>query len=624
MSTSFCKIFKPGKVLMPALLLFHLVACNHSPPDALESAMILQDNFRSVTLKKHCCLYTSLQDIAIDSIVLRLQDGQAECAKLRYNDFIWLYFTLDNQSRHSNYALEINNNYLHHYELYQITDDTIRSIGKGGIAYPFHERSIENRRFIEALQIAPGQTCSYILKIDDRERETSLSLRIWNRAAFNKSEASDLLFYNLYFGGLVFIALFSLVMGTILKMRVFFAYSLYAVLMAYFMFDNLGFAYEFLYPDAPSLKRFLDTLMITPLLFSFVNFGVVYFNVKSRHPILYRYVQIFYGAQLLYLLLWAITRASWPIHYYILMNYCFVLLTFVVQIAIVVQGIKHQRTKALFFMTAVGVLLIGAVLFALSYAGRLPYEWFPTNPLLMGSVLEFGIFSLALVYEVHQINKAKNDLLLANARHQKELLAAYVEGTEKERARLSAELHDNVGSRLALLKHKVNQPTDSEELNTDLDKLYRNVRSMSHALAPHALAPHALELMGLREFLQRYLSDYRKSTDIHVNAYFDELPAGISPDLSRQVFRIVQEALQNILKYAEASLVELQLVVHEAELILTIDDDGKGFDAAAINAVASHGIHNMQSRAKALGGSFELSTSPGKGTHIVAKLPLEV
>ncbi|WP_439183362.1 sensor histidine kinase [Carboxylicivirga taeanensis] len=619
MNTSCFKRCSFIKILPTALVLFSLMACHETLPRADKPVVNLTDNFSSITLKEHSFLYASQQEEPVKRVAQKLRNTMPGSGKPKYNDYVYLFFTLHNQSKHSDYLLEINNNYLHQYELYQLSADSIHLLAKGGIIYPYHQRSIENRRFIEKLKIPHDSAYAYLLKIDDRERETSLSLRVWHTAAFNKREARDLLFYNLYFGGLVFIALFSLLMGGILKMRVFFAYSLYAVLMAWFMFDNLGFAYEFFYPNAPAVKRVLDTLLITPLLFSFVNFGAVFFDVKRKHPLLYRYVRFYYLALALYLLVWAVSRADLLIHYYIRINYLFVLLTFVVQIAILVQALKHQRTKALFFTAAVTVLLIGAVLFALSYAGYLPYEWFPTNPLLIGSVIEFGIFSLALIYEVHQINKTNNKLLMANARHQKELLAAYVEGTEKERARLSAELHDNVGSRLALLKHKLKDKRHSaNELSSDLDKLYQNVRTMSHTLSPHAF-----EIISLRDFLKHYFTDYQESTGIHVKPYFEGLPAARSPELTRQVFRIVQEALQNIQKHAAASMVEVQLIRHHNELILTIDDDGQGFEPSKIDNNKSHGLFNMRSRCEAMGGHFDISSRPGKGTHIVANIPFK-
>ncbi|MCU4164629.1 sensor histidine kinase [Carboxylicivirga caseinilyticus] len=603
-------------LLIPIILSLISTGCSTENNDQPLMPVNLTEELKSVSLNGHYQIYSSIHDHSVSEIA-----DSFNCTYLGkpgYNEYLWICFTIKNSTNKNNVILEINNNYLHKYELYQLVSDSIGLLAKGGIAYPFHWRNIDNRRFIENLSIESDSTRSYILKIDDRERETSLSLRVWNKQAFNKNEAKDLLFYNLYFGGLVFIAMFSLLIGLILRMKAFFAYSFYTLIMVWFMFDNLGFAYEFFYPNQPFIKRFLDTSLIAPLLFSFVHFGATYFKIPEKHPTLFKLIKVYYWSILLYLLFWVISGAQLTMHYYLLANYTFVFLTFSIQISIVVLGIKYQRIKAYFFMSAVFVLLVGAILFALSYAGHIPYEWFPTNPLLIGSVIEFGIFSIALLYEVHQINKTKNDLLIANAEHQKNLLAAYVEGTEKERARLSAELHDNVGSRLALLKHKINKAADNSEVTDDLDSLYKNVRSMSHELSPHEF-----EIINLHEYLQNYLDDFEKSTSVKVIPYFKDLHQNLNPEITHQVFRIIQEALLNIQKHADASCIEIQLITHDNELILTIDDNGKGFDPYAVNSNKSNGLFNMKTRVQALDGTFEISSQPNKGTHILVAIPFK-
>lgn len=619
MNISYYKHTLVGKKITLKLLIVSLFACTPHYTSNKNQPINLTEEFTSQSLNNHYLLYSTVDDMSIENSITIFDTINRTSNKVKFNEYQWIYFQLRNISKNDDFTFEINNNYLHKYELYQLFNDSTQLKSKGGIAYPYHHRNIENRRFIENLYIPYDSTYTYIIKIDDRERETSLSLRVWDQTAFNKNEAKDLLFYNLYFGGLVFIALFSLLIGLILRMKVFYAYSFYTLIMAWFMFDNLGFAYEFFYPNHPNIKRFLDTMLISPLLFSFLNFGATYFNIPQKHPVLFKRIKVYYWSMLVYIIFWILSGAQLTMQYYLLANYTFVLITFSLQIIIVIQGIRYQRKKAYFFMSAVLVLLIGAILFALSYAGHIPYEWFPTNPLLMGSVIEFGIFSVALIFEVHQINKTKNDLLIANAEHQKKLLAAFVEGSEKERARLSAELHDNVGSRLALLKHKLNNTSSQpSEVNDDLDNLYKNVRSMSHELSPHEF-----EIVSLQEYLENYLNDFQKNTFITTKTYFNNLPQKINAEITRQIFRIIQEASLNVQKHALANSLEVQLIGHPHELILTIDDDGKGFSPQFMDTNNSNGLFNMKTRVQALDGTFEISSQPQKGTHILVSIPLQ-
>ncbi|NJK87311.1 MAG: hypothetical protein HC906_16340, partial [Bacteroidales bacterium] len=157
----------------------------------------------------------------------------------------------------------------------------------------------------------------------------------------------------------------------------------------------------------------------------------------------------------------------------------------------------------------------------------------------LGSVVEFGIFSIALVVEVRNINETKNRLLAANAEQQKKILDAYVEGAEKERTRLSGELHDNIGSRLALLKNQIAVRVESEdEIISDIGELYKNVRSLSHELSPGNF-----NVIRFEEYLPIYLEKIENTSRIKTKFIYRNVPL-LNTNIYSQLFRIIQEAVQ--------------------------------------------------------------------------------
>lgn len=585
-----------------------------------DHAVKLREEFVSARLNKHMKVYPVREDISVPTFLDKIQSQELKERKPAYDEYIWLMFYIKNTGANPiDLLLEVNNLHINHYELYRVDPEKskIDLVGTNGDTYPFYNRKIINRRFLEEFSQDGDSEIRYLIKIDDRDRVTSIAFELWNQPNFYERESKDNLFYNLYFGGLLFIGLFSLVIGVILNMKVFYTYGIYALVMAIFMFDDLGFAYQYIYPNIPELKRFVNIFLINPILWSVIVFASSYFKIKENNIKVYRLVQGLYVLLTVGVLFWLITQASYPIHYYILANYIQIACTIVLLVVFMVTGFSYNKIKASFFTLAIGGLSFSGVLLALADADVLPMEWFLTNPLLLGSVFEFCIFSISLVYEVRTINETKNKLVSEKAAQQEKLLKAYVEGAEKERTRLAGELHDNIGSRLALLKNKLgNIMPEDKELLDDLGGLYKNVRSMSHELSPGDF-----NVIGFEEYLQIYLQKFKNTTGIDVKLYLNNIPR-LNTNISVQLFRIVQEATQNVQKHARAKTVEVQIVGYERELVMTLDDDGRGFELNDKIKTISKGIANMRTRVESLGGKFDISSIPDKGAHILVNIPL--
>lgn len=92
-------------------------------------------------------------------------------------------------------------------------------LGSGGQTYPFNFRKIKNRRFLESIHLEKGEQRFFALCVDDRERDTNIPILLWEKEAFTTAENKMNIFYNLYFGGLLFIGVFSLVIGLMFFIR---------------------------------------------------------------------------------------------------------------------------------------------------------------------------------------------------------------------------------------------------------------------------------------------------------------------------------------------------------------------------------------------------------------------
>jgi signal transduction histidine kinase len=206
----------------------------------------------------------------------------------------------------------------------------------------------------------------------------------------------------------------------------------------------------------------------------------------------------------------------------------------------------------------------------------------------------------------------------------RDLGARLLNAQEAERSRIARELHDDISQQMALLEIDLELIRGAVEgqagglAGEALHKaqgIARSVHDLSHRLHPARLRIIGL-VAGLRG-LQRELSQ----SDINITFTHDNVPPTLPPELTLCLFRIVQEGLQNALKYSKAHKVSVDLRAVSEGLTLTIVDDGVGFDVDAALG-RGLGLISMDERVEAIGGTFAIRSKPGAGTRLEVTVPL--
>lgn len=199
----------------------------------------------------------------------------------------------------------------------------------------------------------------------------------------------------------------------------------------------------------------------------------------------------------------------------------------------------------------------------------------------------------------------------------------------EERQRLARELHDAVSQQLfaismtmAALKRTIEiDPLKASRQAELVEEMAAAAQSEMRALLLH-LRPAHLEGKTLNEGIEDLLAEFsKKHYQIDFNWKLDKLPLSISKAIEDHLFRIVQEALSNILRHAKASLVELRLTVTAEHIRLKITDNGVGFNEEETKT-SSYGMSLMRERVAEIGGVMTLSTAPGQGTMIEVTVPI--
>ncbi len=245
--------------------------------------------------------------------------------------------------------------------------------------------------------------------------------------------------------------------------------------------------------------------------------------------------------------------------------------------------------------------------------------------------LSFGIALLASTYagRLEQRLREKRAREEQHAAELQRLSARLVDAQAEERRRIARELHDEVGQllsavkvELALAQRRIAGLTGSETLldgaQALADTALHTVRDLSHLLHPQVL-----DDLGLAAALSSYTADFGKrhgiAVDFSCRGLDDRLPA----DVEGAAYRIVQEALTNVARHANADSCGVHAERSAARLVLTISDDGAGFDPAEVerHGPSGLGLVGIRERVAQLHGTVEIDTAPLAGTRIVVRIP---
>ena len=208
--------------------------------------------------------------------------------------------------------------------------------------------------------------------------------------------------------------------------------------------------------------------------------------------------------------------------------------------------------------------------------------------------------------------------------HKKNILAEITQ-IEKERARIAADLHDDLGPLLSAVKMKINtfeltDPHDQieiEKTNKHIDNILKRIREISFDLMPNTLLRKGL-VKAVKEFVD-YLSNTSK---ISFNFNFDD-DIKINEQRSINLYRIVQEIIHNTIKHAQATQVDIDLRVVNNNLVLTLTDNGIGFDYSRESKESiGFGLRSLLSRTEIMKGHMYLESKKGKGTTYTFEIPL--
>jgi len=207
-------------------------------------------------------------------------------------------------------------------------------------------------------------------------------------------------------------------------------------------------------------------------------------------------------------------------------------------------------------------------------------------------------------------------------------ISAIIDAQEKERQRVAGDLHDGLIQTLTSIAHKTKTEIENYKHDQQTEKTLNEIKVLIDDVIietrniAYRIIPPLLKEFGLVPALRNLCEQIKSSYKINVILQEYELKKRLEKNLELTLYRIAQEALNNIVKYAQASEVLIQLIQHSNSIVLIIEDNGKGFDTINETKWNGIGLMNIQERVKAFQGNVSINSSKDLGTEIMVEIPI--
>src|SRR5580704_3514845 len=244
----------------------------------------------------------------------------------------------------------------------------------------------------------------------------------------------------------------------------------------------------------------------------------------------------------------------------------------------------------------------------------------------LGAGLLLAAYTIRRTLTLESELKKRYDEGVRTQQELKELSARLVSAQEEERRAISRELHDEVGQSLsALLMEAGNAAASVPQASTDVRRHVESIKKLAEASVnvirnmTLLLRPSMLDDFGLVPALEWQAREVSKRTGLRVHVAAQDNAGELSEELKTCIYRVVQEALHNCARHSPARNVKVVVKQEPSRILLSVEDDGHGFDARRVRGL---GLVGMEERVNHLGGAFEVESRPGAGTRVAVELPI--
>jgi signal transduction histidine kinase len=507
-----------------------------------------------------------------------------------------------------------------------------------GNATPFSTRPHPNRLFVFPLTL-PAHSVQVVYLRLQSVGAMIVGANLWEPQAYHEHERLDYIAQATYFGMATAMILFNLLLFFALRDVVYLLYTGFAISKVFAIFATNGLAKEFFWPNTMLWSNIAVGISYSVMLVAWLLFMRRMLNTREIVPRTDWVIKGFIGILLLFPF-----GLAYSYQAFMLPATLFYFATGIMMLSVsfYCAGFKRQP-MAMFFLLACGVFMTNILMAMLFVNNLVPsiiasmyqsQRSLITFALQIGSAMEMLLLAFALAYRFNMIRcQAIQDVKRINASIAERLVAREAELTESheklreiehhqtlsdERQRLVQDMHDGLGSSLisalrVVENGKIGECDVAQVLKGCIDDL---------KLAIDSMEPVERDLLLLLATLRYRLAPRLDSAGISLHWEVQDVPAldWLDPKNSLHILRILQEAFANIIKHTQASEIHVATRIESNGVVVSITDNGKGFDMASALQNGGKGLSNQLRRAKSIGADIHW-TSTDEGTCLSLWLP---
>lgn len=529
---------------------------------------------------------------------------------------IWFRFEARNDTDTEDWYLEIKDAYMHRLTLYQVsTSGSVDSLSLTADEN-YVSRPVYSNNPLFPVKIKTGEQKTFYLKATTRTLiRASMSFSTMQNLYENNIFT---LYGNGFFSAIaVALLLYNLFVYFSLREKVYLYYIGYistAILHTNLVAGHMQVFFPWL--------DWLNTTLILPVVSLFsILFTNSFLRTRKYVHFIYKIRYVVTGFCLL------------PLVFYVpgLYGVAILLISlsiFVLFLYWLIAGVVAYRRgfrPAIFYIIGFGALVAMSIVFELKMKGIMPESYWTESSLFIGAAIEAIVLSFALASKINFYKKEKEAIQQQAYRQAVNFSRELINMQEAERKRIASELHDSLGQKLIVIKNKVFRFTKAgsvsfqqnpEALTASVADAIQEVRSISYGLRPYQI-----DLLGLTQSIRSLVSETFDAAAIDYVLDIDDLDMVSDPEMQINIYRIVQECINNIVKHAQATATTVRVKIVAAGLYITITDNGSGFDTDKIQS--GFGLKGIRERLHILHGDIYFKKAEQGGTVIDIHIPLK-
>lgn len=524
-------------------------------------------------------------------------------------DIYWLKFEFDNISNsEKELFLFFPYNYVNFLDIYHVFDGEINLLSELGTVRNKLNNERLSRGWVTKINF-PVNSSTIIIKAKNIYAPLRVNSFLLDEKILDSTIIDS---YNLlwFWKGLFIFALsISLVSFYFLRFNLFFYYFLFN--LGLFVYLGVDFGdLNSLFIDNPNNRAVdIQRVAIMIVLIFFPKFLNEITPIKKYNPIIWKFIKI---GLVCFIILWFVNLfpviKNSIIYYYSSFYFIYYTITIVLlQLYFLFRAFLDKENNSRILLLLYFIFIVSLVTNAFSQAlGFSADGLYVYNTVLYSSVFQVVTFLFLAGYSLVIIIKERNELIKLQSIHNIELIKAVVDSQESERNIVGRELHDMIGANLAVIKQK------TDKANILLVKLIDDTIDAIRALS-HGLITPQIKHSNFEDEIHDLLSMFKTDT-MKVKYYFHKWPNLKNDNNANNLYRIIQELLQNALKHSEATEVYLQFLNHDSNLSVMYEDNGKGFDVEN-KSNFGRGLFNIENRVSIMNGTINIDSN-NMGTTI--------